>query len=137
MTNPVVIQNFTTPNRLLNDENFIAEFEARLISVFEQAEKGFPDREAIGEGDFRLVLRTCTNLIDTNCESGKVKRLIDRIRLDELVLGLLVKYCHTVDMVKKNCLIVSEMFRFCCAFITSFLRVHDAELQETDIELAR
>jgi len=45
MTNPTVIQNFTTPSKLLNDQNFMSEFEGRLSEVFVHAIKDFDQRD--------------------------------------------------------------------------------------------
>ena len=65
MTNPTMIQNFTTPAKLLSNNEFIGDLRERLLLVFSEAEKGFPSRDEVSESDFRFVMRTATNLVHT------------------------------------------------------------------------
>ena len=45
ITNPTMVQNFTTPSKLLNDDTFLAEFEERLVIVFDHADRDFDARD--------------------------------------------------------------------------------------------
>ena len=97
----------------------------------------FGSSRIVNESDLRFVLRTCTNLIHTTCESVKIKGVIDAIGLDGLVLRQLVRYCGNVEMVQRSCLLVSELFAFCCAFITSDLVLNTNDSQFDDSNVAR
>jgi hypothetical protein len=87
ITNPTVIQNFTTPAKLLNDQNFVDELVDRLELVFEHAEKKFED--VITEADLRYALRTVTNLIHTACLIEVIREIIEKINLVSNVANLL------------------------------------------------
>ena len=81
-TDPSVAQNFTTPNKLLNSSSFLEEFEMKLFDGIQQALRLFPneegshDREKMTEEEFRYVLRTLTNLIQTNVEIEIIAKII-------------------------------------------------------------
>ena len=124
MTNPTMIQNFTTPAKLLSNHEFLGDLRERLLLVFSEADKGFISRDEISEADFRFVMRTTTNLVHTGCESQKLKNLLDSVEVEERVVSLLSKYCQNVESVQRNCLMVSEILAFCCASITTYFGVN-------------
>ena len=97
MTNPTMIQNFTTPAKLLSNHEFLGDLRERLLLVFSEADKGFLSRDEISEADFRFVMRTTTNLVYTGCESQKLKNLLDSVEVEERVVSLLSKYCKNVS----------------------------------------
>ena len=99
-TDPSVAQNFTTPNKLLNSSSFLEEFEIKLFDGIQQALRLFPNEEGsrdekMTEEEFRYVLRTLTNLIQTNVEIEIIAKII-------FTKSLQTKITETISFLSEN-----------------------------------
>ena len=97
-TDPSIAQNFTTPNKLLTSSSFLEEFEIKLFDGIQQALRLFPNEsrdDQMTEEEFRYVLRTLTNLIQTNVEIEIIAKII-------FTKSLQTKITETISFLSEN-----------------------------------
>jgi len=110
-TDPAEATNFTTPAKLMADDEFLVDLESDLTSGIENAHLFFTSGD---EREFCYLLRTVSNLIQTNVATEKLSALIRRVKIQIELSSLLSKLGDKLEHI----LTTSELLGFACAYVT-------------------